>query len=367
MKLKNGLILFFVMMLSFNTFSAESKGSKRGGKGWRESYGGDSAIAEFKFKASDIFNFTNFDKKYAIESDDIKEIINDSEISCISSDFDNEIIKSYYIVSYLPNAIINLDCNNWNKNLTTAAKEEIVTESILNILRNGKYNKIEVEEILNKYKKFKLRKYGDNERESLTTLNFKLYIAVLDCANDKYYKLIELGADIFEGAESSELNLLFRAIESGCKEITLDLLKNNLPFQYNLKGKSLFMKIALDYDQKYFSFEDRKTILKAIVDRDSDYLNVTIPPALNNIYDLGVDNFYVGYGCELGSSPLHFWSSGSFYLYLTRDILTGKYKVNDERDYHKENIRFLKELGFSDSLKNVCGKSPKDLLKLSRI
>lgn len=367
MKIKNVLISIFIMVFSLNTFSAESKGNKRGGKGWRESYGGDSAIAEFKFKASDIFNFTSFDKKYSVETDVIKEIIRDSEINCISSDFDSEVSKNYYIVSYLPNSIIYLDCKVWNKVLNNNAKEEIAIESILNILRHGKFDPKEAEEVFKKYKNFKLRKYGEIEKESLTTLNYKLFIAIMECSNEKYYKLIELGADIYDNADNSELNLLSRAIESGCKEITMDLLKNNLPFKYDLEGMSLFMKVALDYDQKLFSFEDRKTILKAIVERDSQFVNVKIPASLNFISDLGVDNFYVGYGCEVGSGPLHFWSSGSLYQSMSKDIITGNYKITDERDYHLENIKFFKELGFSDNLKNVCGKTARDLFLKSGI
>lgn len=361
MKLKKMMMLFCLIILSLNAFSAESKGTKRGGKGWRESYGGDSAIAEFKYRASDIFNFAKYDSNYKELFPTIKSIIVDSEIDCVSEYYDSEYRNNYYIISNTVPGMITIDCDKWNNSLTTKSKDIVVVEALLSILRSGKINNNEVDLIINKYLEFKKRIVGSRGDQSLKTLNFKLLLAIMDCATTRYYKLIEQGADVFDGSDNEELNYLYQSLNSGCREITMDLLKNYVPFNFNKKNVALFMKIALDYHQELFSFEDRKIILKALVDRNQDFIKASIPNDLSYLsYIPGIETFYVGRGCEVGSTPLHFWSSGSFYLYLSKDPLTDKYKILDERNYHQENIQFYKDLGFKQSTKNSCGKTSLD-------
>lgn len=130
--------VLFVILSSFLTLSAHSAESNKpttgSGGGWRESYGGDSIIMEFKHVAKEVVYVLkehHFKTDSGLNVSELKNIINNSYVEC-GKDLilDQQPKDAINYPNESPQRIV-FDCKKWNSEFSTAQKYRIAIHEYL--------------------------------------------------------------------------------------------------------------------------------------------------------------------------------------------------------------------------------------------
>lgn len=349
------IYLLFICLILNVIISAKENSSNQGKRGWRESYGGDAVISEFKYFANDIFYHTQFGEHKIVDFNLINKTISNVDVVC-STDLSLGGEKKHAI-SYpnLKPQKIELDCGSWRDQLTVKQKKLLVVHEILPLVGVLDQDYKKSNAIFSSYLNYK----------SQSINNLTLILSIMNCRTEQFLNSIEKGEDVYYINTEGE-SYLFYAMQKGCTEIALELMNYKVP-SYNVNNPRtklpLIFNIVLDVQVEKFSHEDRLRLIKKFIRTYPESVEGVVPKKLELSDSFLLDYFFVGNLCHQGSSPLHYIAS-----------LPYKNHSGEDRELDKNHKKFLVTfineliyLGFDADKKNICDESPMDLMRINNL
>ncbi len=304
----------------------------------------NSIQAEFKALASNVFYITKFTNVLNLNYDNVLDKIRATEFFCARNiEVDGEPKDAVNFPLRSPQLIV-LNCEKWSAALTDKQKKILVVHEFLPIMgmEDFDYNKSSL--VLRIHENYKLSKVNFL-KVPLKQLNHELFIAVWECDVEKFNDVIDSGADVFIDSKRDSWTLLNHAIAKGCFDIAEKLLKYNFDTKKDKKELSLFMALALDINNKFKNFEEKKKFINNFVRFYPNLINDTIEVRGSLYFNTDVDSFNLSDICYFKSNVLHFWASGIRFQ-------------NNMNSIRLKNYEFFKSLGVSTTQKNICGDVP---------
>lgn len=342
----NKYVLFAILMsfLTFNLHAVESnKPSKGGGGGWRESYGGDSSIMEFKHLAKEVayvLNDKKFSNNFGLQVSSLKEIINSSFVECGSDLILNGAPKD--AINY-PNEKpqrVTLDCKKWNSGLSTVQKYRLVIHEYLPLAKVDDSSYAYSEEIFSFFQHYRY------------TANFnmnEMIEALSNCNLEKFRTLSDLGGNLFL-LTSRGVNFLQIAAVFSCDAILQDLIEAGLEYVVNENlgpphvHYALIENVVAEHSPQ--SYEKALNTLKILTNKWPLLASL----GFKDIQWMNTYLYHLDSKCYEGSTIMH--------LLATREDL-----MSDDLNF----IKKLTNLGFSLDTKNSCDQTPRSLFEKNGI
>jgi len=337
------LCVIFTSFITLSAYSAESNKPSTGGGGWRESYGGDSAIMEFKHLAKEVSYVLNdnlYSNNFGLEISTWKDIINLSYVECASNLSLDGVAKDAINYPYETPQKVLLDCKKWNT-LSTAQKYRLSIHEYLPLagINDSSYAYSEI--IFNFYSKNKYTSIFDKQ---------EMVMIIMNCGLERFRELSDMGGNLFMETKHG-LNFLQLAAAFSCDEIVQDLIDAGLEYVIN-------PVITLNYAHYYII---ESAILKSRSTKDREKVIGTLKVLLSKWPALS----------QLGLRDL-LWLSGKNYSLSPKcfEESTIMHVIASDTQFIKEDMSFIKELaalGFSLDQKNSCGQTPRDLFEVNGI
>ncbi|MEA9356021.1 hypothetical protein SHI21_07410 [Bacteriovorax sp. PP10] len=342
----NKYVLFAILasFLTLNSHAVESnKPSKGSGGGWRESYGGDGSIMEFKHLAKEVsyvLNDKKFQNNFGLQISSLKEIINSSFVECGTN----------LILDGAPKDAINhpnetpqritIDCNKWNSGLSTAQKYRLAIHEYLPLAKVDDSSYAYSEEMFTFFTRYK---YSSN-------FNMNEMIATItNCNLQNFRRLSDLGGNLFLVTPRG-INFLQIAAAFSCDTILQDLIETGLEYVVNDDLGPPFGHYALIEDaleeHSPTTYEKVFNTLKILTNKWPSLVKLGFKDLVwmdSNAYDLDSK-------CFEGSTIMHL-------------LATRKYFTASDLDF----INRLATLGFSLDQKNTCEQTPRSLFEANGI
>ena len=344
-------LALFIVALSFSTYAGSSGGAKKV-KGWRESYGGDSRIAEFKLKAAEVFYHTRFDSYLGKEYSQILKVVDNLQVNCRDDLYlDGE--KKQAINYPLRNPqLLELDCTTWSQELTIKQKILLVIHEFLPLMG---IEDIDYGTSLKVYEKYLIFKSASQDYNNTgfkdETYEIRLYRAVTGCQTEKFSTLVESGADLFTTAFNNQ-NLLILALEFGCTEIALELMNYRVPISTETSLPPIFI-IGLDFNDVIFSYENKVRLLnKMFKIYPEAFFDVLSSRNIQSINQALFTQFYESRNCYPQSNPLHFLAKAEYF------------DDNFLKSRVERMIKLLMSFGVNPEQKNACEETPFRAMKV---
>lgn len=359
------VLTIFVFILSTVAFSATI--SKKKG-GFSESYGGDSVIADFKFSTRQVVTKLKEQKiqqYWNIGKDEILEIIDQSNIVCVSNLVLDGVTKN--AINY-PNEKpqrIELDCDSF-RNKTSLNKRLLSVHEFMHLsfIDDSEY-------------KTSWKILDDYNSALFSTDNSEdLLRSVLDCDERLFNDSLENGANInFISPQLFRSPTEF-AIKIGCPNLLNQLYKH--------KAKTLTYKIIYEFNEMVWRIVENNDndvfvknaieTLKVVVKNNPDIVNAKLKHGrikiasfdFNYIYEhLSYSEYLIDFGNSLFNDSAYFINYGECVDTSVMSILAYEIQVtpNDKAKFKVLNQLFseLRKMGFQSSTKNDC-KSEENVL-----
>lgn len=338
----NKYILFALLtsFLALNLHAVESnKPSKGSGGGWRESYGGDSSVMEFKHLAKEVayvLNNKNFQNDFGLQSSALKEIINSSFVECGTNLILDGAPKD--AINH-PNEIpqrITLDCKKWNSELSTAQKYRLAIHEYLPLAKVDDTSYAYSEEV---YSFFTQHKNSSN-----FNLN-DMIAAITNCNVKNFRNLTDLGGNIFL-VTSRGINFLQMAAVFSCDVILQDLIEAGLEYVVSddlgpPHGHYALIEGAMA-EHSTQTYEKIFNTLKILTAKWPSLVNL----GFKDLTWMDTTAYIFRSECFEGSTVMHLLASRKYYTANDLDF-----------------INKLTTLGFSLDQRNICNQSPRSIFE----
>lgn len=334
-------------MFTFNLLAAEgnqpSTGGGNGGGGWRESFGGDSSVMEFKHLAKEVAyvlktnNYTNF---FGLNVSKLKNIVNESVVEC-GSDLilDGAPKDAINFPNSNPQKII-LDCNKW-RILSTSQKYRIAIHEYLPLSGINDSSYAYSEEMFHYFSK--------NKHSSYFAAS-DLVMMISHCSLERFREFTDLGGNVFIKT-STGVNLLQIAVDFSCDNIVRDLIDSGLEYVVN--------------DELSENYSHYRIIEKALILNPDDETRLKVLNTLKSLIQkwpiiptLGFKKLLWMVGDEYQLSPECYEGSTIMHLLGSRP-----YTSKDQTKFIKQLI----EIGFLIDQENSCGQTARSLFKQNGI
>lgn len=338
------LCVIFISFISLSAFSAESnKPSTGSGGGWRESYGGDSAIMEFKHLAKEvsyILNDGHYSNDFGLEITTLKSIVNLSYVECSSNLVLDGVAKDAINFPYETPQKILLDCKKWNT-LSTAQKYRLAIHEYLPLAGINDTTYAFSEKIFNFYIQNKNSPKFDIQ---------EMIMVLTSCGLERFRELSDLGGNLFIETKHG-LNFLQLAAAFSCDEIVQDLIDTGLEYVVNPVLSQNYVHYGLI----------ENAIVRATSPQERAKTIATLKVLLGKwpkLTELGFRDFLWLYGQNYSLSPTCIKESTIMHI------------IASDTKFKKEDMGFIRELmplGFSLDQKNSCSQTPRSLFEKNGI
>lgn len=336
------LVLLFAVSISSLAFSAEttkpSKGSGVGG--WRESYGGDATILEFKYFAKEVayvLKTQGFTNSFGFNINNFSIAVDASNVICADDLQLDGVSKDAINYPHETPQRIMLNCEKWKK-FSPQEKYMLAIHEFLPLIGIIDTTYQYTSEI---YVFFNISKSGSNQ-----TLQM-LMDAALDCNETNFDDFVTRNGNVFM-LSIFRLNALHTATVSGCLPIMRKLIDLGVPYQdsSSLTPAAHYMLIQYSFNSPTTNAKHRAVMsLKMLVENWP-----TIP--------------------SMGFPNLN-WSTQGNFIHFPKECYKDSTIMHLAADQCKYNANFcdvpfyrsLAKLGFSLDTKNACGKTTRSLLK----
>lgn len=337
---KYAICFVLTSIFAFSVYSAEDNKPSPGGGGWRESYGGDSTVMEFKHFAKEVtyvLNDNNFPNDFGIDLVNLKEKINLSYVQCGSELVLDGAPKDAINYPFETPQRIVIDCKKWNAELSTSQKYRLAIHEYLPLIKVDDSSYAFSEKIFNfftKYKKFANFNMSD------------MMMSLTSCNVTSFRELTDLGGNVFLENDVG-INFLQVATAFSCEVIAQDLIDSGLEYVISEAVNMTFAHYHLIENVINLATDQKAAVklLKTLIKRwpGLPQLGFTSTLWLSGDYQLEQK-------CFPGSTIMHL-------LATTTEI-------------KKETHGLVKELinlGFSLDQKNICEQTPRTIFAKKNI
>ncbi len=323
-------------------YSAESNKPSTGGGGWRESYGGDSTIMEFKHLAKEVayvLNDNSFPNDFNIDLINLKDTINLSYVQCGSDLVLDGVSKD--AINYPnenPQRIV-LNCKKWNSELSTSQKYRLAIHEYLPLVRIDDSTYSYSEKMYNFFVKYR----------NASNFNMQdMMSSILSCNLAGFRKMTDLGGNVFLENQRG-INLLQIATAFSCDVIVQDLIDSGLEYVINDIINMSYAHYSLIENAITTTFGNEQaqaiSTLKILITKWPGL------PSLGFTSNLWLSGDYqLEKKCYPRSTVMH--------LLASKKVIT------------KETYAFIKQLidlGFSLDQKNICEQTPRAIFEKNNI
>lgn len=323
-------------------YSAESNKPSTGGGGWRESYGGDSTIMEFKHLAKEVayvLNDNSFPNDFEIDLVNLKETINLSHVQCGSDLILDGVSKD--AISYPnenPQRII-FNCNKWNNELSTSQKYRLAIHEYLPLVKIDDSSYSHSEKMFNFFMKYRYS-VNYNMQEMMTIL--------LNCNLAAFRSMTDLGGNVFL-ENRLDINLLQIAAGFSCDLIAQDLIDAGLEYVIN-------DTINMNYAHYY--------LIESVINKDQPQEQIRAIKTLKILINKWPGLPKLGFESILWLSKDYQLESKCYPGSTIMHLLASRKNIdNVSYDFIKQLI----ELGFSLDQKNICEQTPRAIFEKNNI
>jgi hypothetical protein len=370
MKVQRLKIGFIIMLLLSHVVVFAAKDDNKGKdskKGWRESYGGDSTIADFKSNALYMADTIGADDFKAITNQEItyfKQAVINSDIECRQNLVLDGVTKdAINFPNQSPQKIL-LNCDKYNS-LVIPSKQLLSMHEYLPLIGIDDSTYQFSQKL---FYQFQVKSTVPNPfNEELHNAGFYCHIpqmkeALNNGASPYYRNNNGLGKNVFEGS-----------ITSNCHEAIVYLLNQEVGIVVNYRDIYNSMIDALIYsvipEYKVHRLEEQESFIKTLqllLKRYPDLKN--FETKLNKNIDIRrYAHYYYAltpehHKCFDRSTILHF--TGFFYYEALAEYKSRSREINRNLWLKKSELlndlyNELLKLGFDENAKNVCGQTPK--------